>query len=150
MVVTLSLRVLDDSRLLEQVCRRMRTDQSATTRELDVKMLAKAGRVVVARRLRVAKSLHHRVGLHQLVSDRWLSFAAGGAPRGRTHPQPHHAREADLHCLGLTGATLSRDDDALVHVGVRLQAVVRGVPALTPSPHTDTMAGQTHRGRVWV
>mmetsp|Transcript_4924 Transcript_4924/g.15743 ORF Transcript_4924/g.15743 Transcript_4924/m.15743 type:complete len:277 (-) Transcript_4924:377-1207(-) len=106
-VVSLALEVDGDTRLLEQVGRREGANDDAIRRKLHVKVLAEAGRVVVAHRLGVAERLHDGVCLHQprrdLVRD---SLALLGRHLA-------DVREGNLHRLGLAGARLARDENRL-------------------------------------
>ena len=62
-VVALALALEGHARLLEQVLLRRRAEHLALLAHRDLDELAEARRVVVARRLRVAEGLEHRVGL---------------------------------------------------------------------------------------
>jgi len=79
--------------------------------ELDLRPLAEARAVVVARRLGVAERLHHGVGREHLLLQRLLLLAVG---RVLLRAAGHVGQELQhqLHRLGLAGARLARDDDS--------------------------------------
>ena len=123
MEVALGRRVTHDPRLLEEVGRDGCAGETCPRAVLQHEELAEAARVVVHRGARVAQRLEHAVAADQLVVQ--LRRARGGGPPGCSTPAAFaglarlaaaHVREVLQHApaaLGLAGAALARDEDAL-------------------------------------
>lgn len=122
-VVSLADALRYDSRLFQQEIHDLGANNLAVVIELDLDELAEATRVVIAQRLGITKGLEKRVGLEhalfQLAKRSRLVVGRVGvlvvaehrlAVAGRTRKVLHD----DLGGFGLTGTTLTTDDDTLV------------------------------------
>ena len=137
------LLLVDDTDLFEEVVADVAANRVARVIELDLKVLAESRRVVVAKRLGVAKGLQQRVRLEDLLLD--LDDASRLAAHGR------HVLHDLFGGLRLSGAALAADDHTVVvpealPVGSR-RSRKRGPVRQTPFffrpgvTHTHTSAG---------
>uniref|UniRef100_A0A2M4B0Z9 Putative secreted protein n=1 Tax=Anopheles triannulatus TaxID=58253 RepID=A0A2M4B0Z9_9DIPT len=114
-VIVAFVRVLrHDAGLFQQVLLNLGTLDDATTVEVDVDVLAEAGRVVVAHRFRITERFQDRVRLEDLLLN----------PRVLATDRCQ-VLEDELRAFRLTGTGFAGDDDALVlpvasHVRVRV------------------------------
>mmetsp|Transcript_5177 Transcript_5177/g.15831 ORF Transcript_5177/g.15831 Transcript_5177/m.15831 type:complete len:671 (-) Transcript_5177:136-2148(-) len=106
MKVALTVLLIHDAALLQQVVGDLATLRVTATIEEDLHVLAETRRVVVADRFRVTESLQQRVTLQNgVLHGRHIGAGAGDA-RNVLHD--------GLGGLGLAGTGLTRDDHALI------------------------------------
>eukprot|EP00966_Prymnesium_polylepis_P267307 6175137-Prymnesium_polylepis.1 len=106
-IVALERRVDADAWLLQEVDVRGRPEQDTRHAQLQLKVLAESGRVIVAHGARVAERLHHRARPHEPRANAVVGVRRG-ARRARDRGD---VRQADLHRLRLACAALAADED---------------------------------------
>eukprot|EP01137_Pigoraptor_chileana_P012030 Opistho-2@63812 len=104
--VALALPLARHARLLEQIVGDLAANGIRLEIKLHVHVLSKAGRIVVAVGLGVAKCLQNGIGLEQLIFDLASSLVVAAHSSNKLHDE--------LGRLCLSSATFSSDDDALV------------------------------------
>ena len=118
----------------------LRSDNLALVGESHEHVASEARRVIVARRLGVSERLEDGVGVENLLRQRVLALRVGAAP--------HEVVEQLTVGLGLAGARLARDHNALIlsqlsHRRVRLCA--QGTRACVGWPLLSGAAGKARR-----
>lgn len=104
-IVALVHGLVHDARLFEQVLLNLGALDDAVLVEVNVDVLAEATRVIVSDRLGIAERLQNRIRLENLLLDPRVLATDGG-----------QVLQDQLGGLGLAGAALATDDDALVLV----------------------------------